>query len=164
MERNMEITQNQVKELFEYRDGELFWRVSQGRSKIGNKTGTLNSDGYLHTIISKKAYKNHRIIFLMFHGYLPKFIDHIDGNRSNNIINNLREATRAQNTCNAKTPSTNTSGVKGVCWSKRDRKWLVQLCVEGKKKYFGCYHDIKVAKFIVETMRHKYHKEFARHA
>jgi hypothetical protein len=160
----MEITQNQVKELFEYRDGELFWRVSQGRSKIGNKTGTLNSDGYLHTIISKKAYKNHRIIFLMFHGYLPKFIDHIDGNRSNNIINNLREATRAQNTCNAKTPSTNTSGVKGVCWSKRDRKWLVQVQINDKKKYSRCYEDLELAELVAIELRNKYHKEFARHA
>ena len=161
----MEITQQLVKELFEYCDGVLYWKVRPAyHIKIGNKAGTIASIGYWQTSINKKKYNNHRLIFLMFYGYLPAEIDHIDNNPLNNRIENLREATRFENNYNTRTRADNTSSIKGVNWDKARQKWRVQLCVEGKKRYFGCYHDIKVAKFIVETMRHKYHKDFARHA
>ena len=160
----MTITQNQVKDLFDYRDGELYWKISLAyKIKIGNKAGSLNGRGYLNTKIKGRLYRNHRIIFLYHHGYLPKCIDHIDGNKINNRIENLREATISQNICNARTRADNTSGVKGVSWHKQTKKWIVQLQVKNKAKYFGLYHDIEVAKFIAETMRNKYHGAFANH-
>jgi len=165
MERNMEITQQLVKELFEYRDGVLYWKIRPAnRVQIGDKVGSINSAGYLITRINNKHYQNHRIIFLYHHGYLPQFIDHKDCNPLNNRLENLREATYLQNNCNASARADNTSGVKGVCWDKCRRKWQVRVSVNGKEKHFGRYHDIKVAKFIAETMRYKYHKDFARHA
>ena len=158
------ITQDQVKDLFDYRDGELYWKVNLARKgNIGDKAGCLASTGYLQSEINKKLYYNHRIIFLMFYGHLPKFIDHIDGNRSNNQIENLREATKSENGYNSKKSKANTSGVKNVCWAKKQKKWQVQLQVKGKKKCFGQYHDIKIAKFIAETMRYKYYGNFAHH-
>ena len=159
----MTITQDQVKDLFDYCDGELFWKIARQKIQIGAKAGTLTNHGYLQTSINAKKYKNHRIIFLMFYGYLPEFIDHIDGNRSNNHIDNLREATVAQNQHNRLIQKNNTSGVKGVYWYKATQKWRVQLQVNGKVKSFGLYHDIEVAKFIAETMRYKYHGAFANH-
>jgi len=66
------------------------------------------------------------LIFLYHHGYLPKFVDHIDGNKKNNRIENLREATKSQNAMNQKVSTRNTSGIKGVMWHKRDKKWFVQ--------------------------------------
>ena len=160
----MGITQQLVKDLFEYRDGELYRRIgTSSNAKAGDKAGSLSGDGYLHTTINGKKYKNHRIIFMYYHGYLPEFIDHIDNNRLNNHIENLREATIAQNNRNAKTPNTNTSGVKGVSWSKAANKWLVRIHINDKEKCFGHYHDIEIAKFIAETMRNKYHGDFARH-
>jgi len=165
MERNMEITQQLVKELFEYRDGELYRRIgTSSNAKTGDKAGSLSGDGYLQTNINAKKYKNHRIIFLYHHGYLPEFIDHIDNNRLNNHINNLRETSILQNNRNARTRAGNTSGVKGVYWYKATQKWGVRINVNSKEKFFGYYHDINVAKFIVETMRNKYHGKFARHA
>jgi hypothetical protein len=158
------ITQNQVKELFDYRDGELYWKVKPNRKiKIGNAVGTLNLDGYLRTKINGKPYLVHRLIFLWHHGYLPTKVDHENTNRLDSRVENLRSAIGAQNNWNAKKPNTNTSGIKGVSWYKAGQKWRVQLCVEGKKKFFGYYHDIQIAKFIAETMRYKYHKEFANH-
>jgi len=65
---------------------------------------------------------------------------------------------------NAKLRKDNTSGVKGVCWNKADKKWEVKFQMDGKTKHFGKYFDLSVAKFVCETMRHKYHKDFARHA
>ena len=158
------ITQDQVKDLFEYRKGKLYWKIIPARNiKASGIAGSLNFGGYLQTTIKNKLYLNHRIIFLMFHGYLPKVLDHIDGNRLNNQIENLREATAAQNQHNSKKPITNTSGVKCVFWHKQTKKWQVKLKTNGVSKSFGLYNDIKVAKFIAETMRYKYHGAFANH-
>ena len=56
----------------------------------------------------------------------------------------------------------NTSGLKNVSWHKLHKKWQVRINVNGALKHFGFYHDIQVAKFIAETMRHKYHQQFSR--
>jgi hypothetical protein len=157
------ITQEILKERFEYRDGELYWKIKTSNIKIGDMVGHKQSTGYIRASVKGKFYLSHRLIFLMFHGYLPKFIDHIDNNPSNNKIENLREATKSQNGCNQKISVANTSGVKGIIWFKRNKKWGVQLNINGKNKYFGLYHNIEVAKFIAETMRYKYHGAFANH-
>ena len=158
------ITQDQVKDLFEYRDGKLYWKVKPNRKiKIGDAVGTLNLDGYLRTKINGEPYLVHRLIFLWHHGYLPTKVDHENTNRLDSRIENLRSAIGAQNNWNAKKPSTNTSGIKGVSWYKARQKWKVQLCVDGKTKFFGHYHDIQIAKFIAETMRYKYHGAYANH-
>ena len=160
----MTITQQLVKELFEYKDGVLYWKIKFSRSvNIGDKSGFIEKTGYCRNRINGKQYASHRLIYLYHHGYLPEFIDHIDNNPLNNRIENLREATAAQNQYNKKINKNNTSGVKGVHWHVRNKKWQVQLRIDGKPKSFGSYHDIEVAKFIAETMRHKYHGQFANH-
>jgi hypothetical protein len=158
------ITQKQVKDLFEYRDGELYWIVSLAHKiKIGDMAGSINNTGYRRVGVNNKDYLNHRLIFLMFHGYLPQYIDHIDGNLLNNRIENLRSATKSENSQNTRKRIDNSSGVKNVTWLKRDKKWRVELNVNGNRKNFGHYYDIEVAKFIAETMRYKYHGAFANH-
>ena len=158
------LTQELVQSLFEYKDGELYRKVKTNRNiKIGDKAGSLRDDGYSHTMINGKLYKNHRIIFLCHHGYLPQFIDHIDGNPSNNRIENLREATLTQNQYNSKTPYNNTSGIKGVSWHKKHEKWEVTLQINGKSKYFGIYENIELAELVAIEARNKYHGNFARH-
>ena len=164
MERNMEITQQLVKNLFDYRDGVLYWKIQPSNCvQVGDKAGALTGKGYLQTGINGKNYKNHRVIFLMHYGFLPAEIDHIDGNRTNNNIENLREATRSENNCNARTRADNTSGVIGVCWHKRDKIWQVRISVYGKEKYFGRYDNLEQAKLVAIELRSKYHGEFARH-
>ena len=79
------------------------------------------------------------------------------------VVENLREATKQNNAWNVKKPCSNLSGIKGVSWSKKDRRWVVRLSVENRNRYFGGYFDINVAKFVAETMRHKYHGQFANH-
>ena len=131
------LTQDQLKDLFDYREGVLYWRISlSNRVKIGDKAGNVNSKGYLRANINGVRYYNHRIIFLMFYGYLPNLVDHKDNNPLNNKIENLREASSSQNNCNAKKRADNTSGIKGVSWRKRDKKWRVYLNVNGKTKHF----------------------------
>lgn len=159
------ITKERLLEVFDYKDGDLYWKVTKSsNAKAGNLAGFVNKLGYSKTSIDKKQYFTHRLIFLMHYGFLPKIVDHKDKNPLNNKIENLRAADRFENCQNAKTPVTNKSGIKGVNWHKKLQKWNVQLNVNGKKKNFGYYNDIDYAKFVVEAMRYKYHRDFASHA
>ena len=156
-------TQECLNELFEYRDGNFYWKKrTSNRINIGDKAGTLCDRGYIRVFVNGKGYKLHRLIFLMRYGYLPKIIDHIDGNTSNNKVENLREATQSQNLCNTKIRSDNSSGIKNVCWHKYKKQWYVQVQINGKAKSFGCYQDIELAELVAIMAREKYHKEFAR--
>lgn len=164
-DQDFTLTKDFLLHIFEYRDGELYWKNKYKPTswkKIGEKVGFLHK-GYVALRMNKKYYAVHRLIFMMHHGYLPQFIDHKDNNPLNNRIENLRAATSGQNNCNTKLSKTNTSGYKNVIWSKKSNKWQVLIRVNGKMKYFGVYFCKDVARFVAETMRHKYHKEFANH-
>lgn len=158
------ITQKELLELFDYReDGELIWKVSRQRIKIGKVAGNTNNKGYKFIMVNYKNYLIHRLIFLYHHGYLPEFVDHIDGDKLNNRIENLRECTRSQNMYNQKKTKTNTSGVKGVSWYKNRGKWKSQCRVNGKVHYLGMYDDLSDAEKAVKEFREKQHGEFMNH-
>jgi hypothetical protein len=158
------LTKEYLNELFEYRDGELYWkRKTSNRDNIGQKAGTLNQRGYIKTGINKKIYSNHRLIFMMFNGFLPKLLDHIDGNKLNNRIENLREATNGENKQNSKLNKNSSSGVKGVHWNSREKKWQVRVQVGKKRMSFGYFKDLELADLVAQEARNKYHQEFARH-
>jgi hypothetical protein len=89
-------------------------------------------------------------------------LDHIDGIRHNNKIENLRECSFSENGFNKKLTNKNTSGYKNVVWSKQRKKWRVQMRAYGKNLSFGFYDDIELASLVAEEAREKYHKEFAR--
>jgi len=148
---------------FEYRDGELFYKKSEGPMKKGAKVGTKIEHGYIRTHIKRKPTLVHRIIFMMHHGYLPKVIDHVDRNRTNNCIENLREATVAQNLWNAKKPITNTTGVKGVWYDKARNKWYAEFKTNAKKNYVGRFDTLEEATTKLHEARENAQKEFARH-
>lgn len=152
-------------ELFECRDGILYWKVTRPHTPIkpGDKVGGLGKNGYLMTCINSKRYYNHRIIFMMNFGYLPKFIDHIDNNKTNNNPENLREASSSENNRNTKLKTTNTSGVKGVSWSIYEKKWRARITVDGKEKSIGYFLDLEKARLAIKQARKKYHGEFACH-
>lgn len=155
------LTQELLYTLFDYREGNLFWKKTLSNvATAGSKAGTVEKDRYIRISIEKKDYYAHRIIYMMFYGYMPKIVDHIDGNKQNNNISNLRAISKAGNALNSKVRKDNTSGVKGVTWNKAAKKWQVQLHVGTKYKYFGVYFDLMVAKFVADAMRHKYHGEF----
>lgn len=160
------ITQSLLQELFDYKDGQLVWKVQKAqRTKIGSVAGWTNSDKhgqrYLNVEINGKAYKIHRLVFLYHNGYLAKDIDHIDGNRLNNRIENLREVTESQNAFNSKIRKTNTSGYKNVF--KDNCKWRVQLSIQGKSLSFGSFDDLELAGLVAEEARDKFHGAYARH-
>ena len=120
------LTQEEANYLFYYdkTSGILYWKHPKApRLKVGDKAGTLHHSGYLQTQVNGKIYRNHRIIWLMLYGYLPKIIDHIDHNRLNNKAENLREVTCSENCKNITKPKNNTSGVVGVSYNKKQHKW-----------------------------------------
>ena len=135
---NKELTQQVIKNLFEYKDGNLYWKVQKNsRALIGSKAGSLKNNGYYSITIDSKLYRNHRLIYLYHYGYLPKFIDHIDNDPLNNNIENLRETTRSQNLMNQKPRKNKSSKYKGVSWYKRDKIWQAQIKINKKQIHLG---------------------------
>lgn len=124
--KKITVTQEFLKEVFEYKDGKLFWkkRISI-RCVLGKEAGDVKDHGYRHVGVSKKRYLAHRLIYFMFYGEQPQEIDHIDGNRDNNKIENLRSVTRSQNNMNSKMNRRNKTGHKGV--RKNIHKWVASL-------------------------------------
>lgn len=144
--------------------GVLIWKVKRGRSVIGHVAGTLNCKGYWQIQINRKLYLAHRLIWLYVHGRWPESeLDHIDGNCSNNRIENLREATRSDNQHNQKMRCDNSSGVKGVSWSKAKGKWYAQCVVKNKTHFIGLFDDLNLADAAIREFREKHHGRFANH-
>lgn len=105
---------------------------------IGNESGALNIEGYRHIWFNGKMYKTHRIVWLLTRGYWPVGeIDHIDGDRLNNKLSNLRDVSRRENTCNKKL---NRDGrLFGCHYWKQVGKWCASIRVNKVHKYLGCY-------------------------
>ncbi len=159
------ITQEQVRKLFKYSEktGELIRRKTiNGRSLAGSSAGHINA-GYMRTGIDGKHYRNHRIIFLYHHGYLPDYVDHIDTDKLNNRIENLRKCTAAQNCMNAKKHLDNTVGVKGIYKHKRSGKFVARFSHNGNRINVGSFKLLHDAKNALTEMRERFNGEFTNH-
>lgn len=112
----MSLSANRVKELFKYVDGRLVRKVSRGNTKYGSFLNTKSTKGYIRVLVDGRRYTEHQLVWIYFHDYLPKVIDHINGIKTDNRIENLREVTNQQNCANTIFPKKNNSlGVLGVC-------------------------------------------------
>jgi hypothetical protein len=156
-----DIDQDYVLSAFDYQDGQLIRKI--GRiNEIGSIAGCVHKGtGYIHIKIKAKAFKAHRLIFLYHYGYFPEFVDHIDGNKQNNRIENLREASKQENSQNQKVRWTNSSGVKGVSWHKVNKKWKVALCKNYRSYYFGTYEDKELAELVSMEATDLLHENFS---
>lgn len=150
------ITRSLVESRFYYVDGILFHkkkRITNKRSNSWNTRfsdkpcGAVNSDGYLQVCISingkKHNYLVHRLIFSLHHGFCPVQIDHIDGDKLNNKIENLRESDSKINGRNLKLPTTNKTGYIGV--SFEGRKYRARIKVDGRLLSLGSFDNISDA-------------------
>jgi len=147
-----------VRQLFDYQDGVLRWKVKKGRANIGDVAWS-NSKGYKMFCINRKMYQEHRLIWAWHYDSVPDEIDHINGNFLDNRVENLRAATHRQNMYNRKAPSHNKTGVKGVY--KSGGKYRAQITKDGNIIYLGSFSDLDEAKVVVEAARNELHKEFA---
>ncbi len=157
----MEITQELLQKIFHYEDGYLIWKQKIGPRVVVGKIAGRNVHGYKMIGLMGKGHLTHRLIFMFHHGYFPQEVDHIDGNKHNNKIENLRAATRSENAKNQKLKTSNTSGHKNVAWAKREQKWRVRLTVNGKDKHIGYFIDRELADLVAIESCNLHHKNFS---
>jgi hypothetical protein len=143
--------------LFKYTEGKLFWKKN---NKIA---GSLKPTGYTVVEINNKGVMAHRIIWSMHNGSFDGQIDHINGNRSDNRIENLRLVNQEQNQWNRKINKNNTIGIKGIRLRKDNNKYEARLCVNKKRMVLGSFADLELAELVVIEARDKYHRKFANH-
>ena len=129
-----------LKALFYYKDGKLYNRVSRGSARKDSEAGYIAEDGYRRVRVDGKYLYVHRLVwFLLTLKEVPEdlFIDHIDGNRLNNNINNLRLATALENQYNKARQSNGTSQYKGVWYDKAKDCWKASIRFKDKRHYIG---------------------------
>jgi hypothetical protein len=155
------IEQDLLKELLHYcpEHGVFTWRHN------GKECGYISNFGYRIIKINNKPYVAHRLAWVYIYGCSPsEYIDHINGCRSDNRIDNLRAATRSINSKNTKKRSDNNSGVMGVSWDKRYNRWQSYLNSGGKRKHLGYFDNIfdAAAARISAQWKHGFHKNHGR--
>ncbi|WPJ52073.1 hypothetical protein RCIP0045_00002 [Klebsiella phage RCIP0045] len=133
-------------EYFEYNNGLLFWKKKtspRSRVVIGSEVGCLDANGYRVTILNGVKLYQHRIVWEMFNGEIPEGmnIDHINRDRSDNRVENLRLVVQSTNCKNLSKRRDNKTGVTGVRWHKGHKKWQSDIRVNGKLIHLGYFSD-----------------------
>lgn len=129
-----------VRRLFEYRDGALYWRLDRGsNARAGNRAGRLLRTGYRSIHISGKRYQEHRLIYLYHHGWVPPCLDHVNRQKADNRIENLRPATPSSNQVNTD-DRTSHRGVR-----LRRGKWEGVVWKDGKAVRIGMFQTANEA-------------------
>lgn len=149
------ISNDLVKRMFDYKDGEMFhkprngdsWQDKRFNSKYaGKKIGTLHkTTGYLVHSIGGRQFGVHQLVWLYHNKTLPESIDHFDQNKTNNKIENLRPSNHKHNGKNRRIGKNNSTGVVGVIFCKRRNKFKAQIKVNGKSISIGYFEDIASA-------------------
>lgn len=165
IKRKRHISQERLKEVLDYNPctGIFTWMIRIGaRANIGVKPGTVDNGGYLKIVINGQAFMAHRLAWIYVYGgdISSSEVDHINGDRLDNRIENLRLANRNENSWNQKIKASNTSGVKGVSWDKTAKKWRAQCMVNGVKCFIGRFNSISDAERAVVSFREKFHGKF----
>lgn len=133
---------------YDVETGFFRWKTRNSRRiSVGDVAGSKMSNGYINIRVGRNQVLAHRFAWAFVYGSMPSnFIDHINGDRSDNRICNLREAIKSQNGMNAIKPSHGLSSqYKGVHWAKDKNKWATQICLNGKRKLIGRYSNEDVA-------------------
>lgn len=122
--------------------GRIFWR-ERDRNLSGVEAGGVDArHGYRRIVVGGKSVLAHRIALAMSTGAWPEEVDHINGDRDDNRLCNLREVTRAENMSNKSRYRNNRSGCAGVHWHSQHRKWCAAIQKNGRRKTLGVYRDL----------------------
>ena len=151
-----------IKELFEYNQetGIVIRKTKRAQFSAGSIVGTDHISGYLAARVDGNIYLLHRLIWCIAYGKWPDYyIDHIDGNKQNNILVNLREANHSENTQNAKTRKDNTTGIKGI-HIKENGNYVARVQYNNKRIYLGEFESLEKASSCVEKNRLLLHEDF----
>ena len=133
----------EIKKVYEYKDGQLIYKIKTcTKDRIGDVAGYKKKDsGYVEMYFNKKKVKAHRLIWIYHNSDIPDKlqIDHINGIRHDNRIENLRLVTNTQNSYNRAKSRNNTSGYKGVSWNIGAKKWESKIQIDGISKHLGLF-------------------------
>ncbi len=154
---------DELRSLFRYdpETGDIFWaardksmticgrpvnttRLNAWNSRLaGKETHRTLRHGYRTICLDSKGYQAHRLVYALYHGYWPdKDIDHINGNRADNRIENLRDVSRSTNSKNGRRRRNNTSGIMGVDWRPSAQKWRARICDGGVGVHLGYFDNL----------------------
>lgn len=124
---------------------------------VGEPAGSITVGGYVHVYLDGKQYKAHRLIWLLLNGEWPAYpefeIDHINGDRADNRIGNLRKVTKSDNQRNGGRRINNTSGVHGVNWKAGSNRWVARIWNGPRHVYLGQFetlHEAQIARRAAE--------------
>ena len=124
---------------YEPASGVLVWAASRGPVSAGSPASSVNSLGYGRVKIAGRSFLAHRLAWALHHGAWPRGqIDHINGDKLDNRICNLREATRAENQQN-RSSCTEHKGVTLVSSGAMRGKWLARCAKEGRRHHIGYF-------------------------
>ena len=145
--RNELPSQEMLLYLFEYKDGKLFNKTNSKQRKKGSEVGYINAYGYVVCKINSCSYYVHRLMWQMFFGSLNgKDIDHINGNKSDNRMENLRLVTKKENNRNLRKAKINSkTSLIRACFHKKSGKFIAQIQNNGKYEYIGLFETAKEA-------------------
>lgn len=155
------MTQEKLMELLSYdpETGLFFnkvWRSSNATP--GSVAGSVQNKGYIMIWIEGRRYMAHRLAWLYIHGEWPdKTLDHINGVKTDNRIANLRLADNSENKQNVPPTSANTSGIVGVMWHKKTKKWQAQITIKKRTIYLGLFSifsEAVAARYAAEKLYH----------
>lgn len=153
---------DELKSVLHYNEdtGEFHWKAHKYCVKPGDKAGTTDASGYIKITLNYKSHLAHRLAWFYVHGKFPEAeIDHINRNRSDNRIANLRLAQRFQNSQN-QGKKKNASGFPGVTWHSQRNKWRSEIRIDGRKKHLGLFDSICEAKEAYEKAKALHHPFF----
>lgn len=143
--------------------GAMTWRQNRYRVVAGQNAGSSHSGGYVTVTVDQQRILAHRLAWALHYGQWPELpVDHVNGDRADNRIANLRLATVAQNTCNSRARSTNKVGLKGV--SRVGARWRATIVADGKQHHLGRFDTPEAAHQAYVKAARRLHGAFARAA
>ncbi len=148
-----DVSKERLPGLFEYRDGKLYNKTNRApNARKGMESGSTKRDGYREVRVDDKNHGVHRLIWIMHNGDIPekKFIDHKNGIKDDNRIENLRVVTKQENAFNMR-------NIKGYSWIKRDQKYIAQIWTSGIKIHLGYFDNKEDAAQAYQVAKEKYH-------
>lgn len=151
-----QITAQMVRDRLDYdrETGVLRWKVSPcNNCPVGSIAGGKGCRGYVSVKLLHHPYQAHRLAWLIVHGTWPGIIDHIDGDKTNNALANLREATASQNQVN--------KPCRGYHYSSRVGRFGSSIRVNGEKVWLGYFDTAEAARSAYLAEHAKHHGEFS---